>query len=157
GRKAFRRAIPTSASSITVSRAGIRPGCSTGSEGHPAAASCGAGPWLAVMAGGCEALEADRRLAQHLLRLAEADADMAFGCVAKAADGHHRQLRGLEQTPGEGLAIGLDRGDVEHHVHAPLRAASRHAVQAADGVEEDRAPRGVAGGDVADAVAVLQR
>ena len=81
---------------------------------------------------------------------------MAGRRLAEARTGHHRDLLGVEQGPGEFLAVGFDRADVEHDVHAALGAAHGDVVHAAHRVEEDRAPRRIARGDLLDAVAVFQ-
>ena len=93
---------------------------------------------------------------KHLVGLAKADADVPGRRFAEARARHDRHLLGVEQAPGEFLAVGLDRADVEHHIHAAFRSAHGDVVHAAHGIEEHRAPPGIERGDLFDAIAVLE-
>ena len=58
---------------------------------------------------GDEALQPSGRFAQHVFGLRQSDADMAPGGLAEAGTRHHADLFGVEQGPGESLAVGFDR------------------------------------------------
>jgi hypothetical protein len=104
-----------------------------------------------------ETPDAADRLVEDRVLLCQRDADMACGSRTEAFARHHCNAFGIEQAEGEAFTVGIDGAHIEHPVHAALGTAQNHAVRPVESGAEPFQSGCVAGRDLVDAPAFLQR